>query len=76
LFTLRTGFDKLRANEKILNSTVLSLGERSPSYGPEQSPGNQAMAQAYLSGQHAMLAVAAYFGVDYTTVSGIVSNHE
>lgn len=42
----------------------------------EQFPKKQAIALAYLSGQHTMAAVAAYFGVHYTTVSRIVSNHE
>lgn len=42
----------------------------------EQFPRNQAIALAYLSGQHTMAAVAAHFGVHYTTVSRIVSNHE
>ena len=42
----------------------------------EQFPRNQAIALAYLSGQHTMATVAAHFGVHYTTVSRIVSNHE
>ncbi len=42
----------------------------------EQFPKKQAIARAYLSGQHTMAAVAAYFGVHYTTVSRIVSNYE
>jgi putative transposase len=33
-------------------------------------PRNEAMARAYLSGQHTMLAIAEYFGVHYSTVSG------
>lgn len=37
---------------------------------------NEAMARAYLSGQHTMAAIARHFGVHYTTVSRIVSAHE
>lgn len=32
-------------------------------------PRNEAMARAYLSGQHTMLAIAEHFGVHYSTVS-------
>ena len=42
----------------------------------EQTPRKQAIALAYLSGQHTMTAVATHFGVHYTTVSRIVANHE
>jgi transposase-like protein len=37
---------------------------------------NEAIARAYLSGQHTMAAIAQYFGVHHTTVSGLVSAHE
>ena len=37
---------------------------------------NEAIALAYLSGQHTMSAVAAHFGVHYTTVSRLVKNYE
>ncbi|MDD4964035.1 MAG: helix-turn-helix domain-containing protein [Gallionella sp.] len=34
------------------------------------------MAFAYLSGQHTMTAIAAHFGVHYTTVSRAVRKYE
>jgi putative transposase len=37
---------------------------------------NKAIALAYLSGQHTMAAIAAHFGVHYTTVSRLVKAHE
>ena len=37
---------------------------------------NEAIAVAYLSGQHAMSAIAAHFGVHYTTVSRLVKAYE
>jgi REP element-mobilizing transposase RayT len=37
---------------------------------------NEAIAQAYLSGQHTMAAIAKHFGVHYTTVSRLVSRYE
>jgi len=37
---------------------------------------NEAIARAYLSGQHTMAAVAAHFGVHYTTVSRLVKRYE
>ena len=36
----------------------------------------EAMARAYLSGQHTMLAIAEYFGVHYSTVSRTVKTYE
>lgn len=39
-------------------------------------PSSEAMARAYLSGQHTMLAIAAHFGVHYSTVSGAVKAYE
>ena len=39
-------------------------------------PRNEAMARAYLSGQHSMLSIAQHFGVHYSTVSRVVKNHE
>lgn len=39
-------------------------------------PRNEAMAQAYLSGQHSMAAIATHFGVHYSTVSRAVSAFE
>jgi hypothetical protein len=37
---------------------------------------NEAMARAYLSGQFTMAAIAAHFGVHYTTVSRLVREYE
>ena len=37
---------------------------------------NEAIALAYLSGQHTMSAIAAHFGVHYTTVSRLVKAYE
>lgn len=37
---------------------------------------NEAIALAYLSGQHTMAAIAEHFGVHYTTVSRLVKAHE
>lgn len=39
-------------------------------------PRNEAMARAYLSGQHTMLAIAEHFGVHYSTVSRMVKANE
>jgi len=36
----------------------------------------EAMARAYLSGQHTMAAIARHFGVHYSTVSRMVRAHE
>jgi hypothetical protein len=37
---------------------------------------NEAIALAYLSGQHSMAAIAEHFGVHYTTVSRLLKVHE
>ena len=37
---------------------------------------NEPIALAYLSGQHTMSAIAAHFGVHYTTVSRLVKAYE
>jgi putative transposase len=37
---------------------------------------NEAIARAYLSGQHTMAAIAGHFGVHYTTVSRLVREYE
>ena len=37
---------------------------------------NEAMARAYMSGQHTMAAIAEHFGVHYSTVSRLVRNYE
>jgi REP element-mobilizing transposase RayT len=39
-------------------------------------PRDEAMARAYLSGQHTLAAIARYFGVHYSTVSRVVRKHE
>jgi putative transposase len=39
-------------------------------------PPRQAMAKAYLSGQHTMAAIAKHFSVHYSTVSRAVKEHE
>ncbi len=39
-------------------------------------PRNEAIALAYLSGQHTMAAIATHFGVHYTTVSRLVKVYE
>lgn len=39
-------------------------------------PRNEAMARAYLSGRHTMLAIAEHFGVHYSTVSRMVKAYE
>jgi len=39
-------------------------------------PRNEAMARAYQSGQHTMLAIAEHFGVHYSTVSRMVKVYE
>ena len=42
----------------------------------QQHDRNEAIALAYLSGQHTMAAIAAHFDVHYTTVSRLVREHE
>ncbi len=42
----------------------------------QRYPRDEAMARAYLSGQHSMLSIAQHFGVHYSTVSRAVRNHE
>ena len=37
---------------------------------------DEAIALAYLSGQHTMAAIAGHFGVHYTTVSRLVKDYE
>ena len=39
-------------------------------------PRSEAMARAYLSGQHTMAAIAQHFGVHYSTVSRMVRDYE
>ena len=42
----------------------------------ESYPRKEAMARAYLSGQHSMLSIAQHFDVHYSTVSRAVRKHE
>ena len=42
----------------------------------EWYPRDEAMARAYLSGQHSMASIAQHFGVHYSTVSRAVRSHE
>jgi transposase len=42
----------------------------------QRYPRNEAMARAYLSGQHTMQAIAEHFGVHYSTVSRMVRGYE
>ena len=42
----------------------------------ERYPRDEAMARAYLSGQHSMASIAQHFGVHYSTVSRAVRSHE
>lgn len=42
----------------------------------QRYPGSEAMARAYLSGHHTMLAIAEHFGVHYSTVSRAVKAYE
>jgi len=51
------------------------ITQRLPEF-EQRYPRNEAMARAYLSGQHSMAAIARHFGVHYTTVSRAVKNHE
>ena len=45
-------------------------------HSTQHYPRNEAMARAFLSGQHAMAAVAQHFRVHYSTVSRAVRDHE
>jgi hypothetical protein len=44
----------------------------------EQNAGNRntAIARAYLSGGHTLKEIGDYFGLHYSTVSGIANNHK
>ncbi len=42
----------------------------------QRYPRNEAMARAYLSGQHSMAAIAQHFRVHYSTVSRALKSHE
>ena len=57
-----------RAQRRALSQTLMDFESRHPR--------NEAMARAYLSGQHTMLAIAAHFGVHYSTVSRTVRGYE
>jgi len=57
-----------RAQRRALSQTLMDFESRHPR--------NEAMARAYLSGQHTMLAIAAHFGVHYSTVGRTVRGYE
>ena len=57
-----------RAQRRALSQSLTDFESRYPR--------NEAMARAYLSGQHTMLAIAAHFGVHYSTVSRMVKAYE
>jgi putative transposase len=57
-----------RAQRRIITQPLTEFEQRHPR--------NEAMARAYLSGQHSMAAIARHFGVHYTTVSRAVKMHE
>lgn len=57
-----------RAQRRIITKPLSQFEKRYPR--------NQAMALAYLSGQHTMAAIAKHFGVHYATVSRAVKNYE
>lgn len=57
-----------RAQRRALTPTLSDFAEKRER--------NDAIALAYLSGQHTMAAIAAHFGVHYTTVSRLVKVYE
>ncbi|HET7831442.1 MAG TPA: transposase [Gallionella sp.] len=57
-----------RAQRRALTQPLVQFEERYPR--------NEAMARAYLSGQHSMAAIAQHFGVHYSTVSRAVRSLE
>jgi putative transposase len=57
-----------RAQRRVLSQSLTDFEARYPR--------NEAMALAYLSGQYTMLAIAAHFGVHYSTVSRMVRGYE
>jgi len=60
--------DLTRAQRRAITQPLLQFEERYPR--------NEAMARAYLSGQHSMQAIAQHFGVHYSTVSRTIKNFE
>ena len=57
-----------RAQRRVLTKILADFGQRFDR--------NEAMARAYLSGRFTMAAIAAHFGVHYTTVSRLVREYE
>lgn len=57
-----------RAQRRTLTQSLTDFEQRYPR--------DDAMARAYLSGRHTMLAIAAHFGVHYSTVSRAVKAYE
>lgn len=65
----RPSLDEIpRAQRRMLTQPLTEFEQR---YGR-----NEAMARAYMSGQHTMAAIAEHFGVHYSTVSRAVASHE
>lgn len=50
--------------------------KRIKDYEKESSTRNEAIKSAYLSGGYTLKEVGDYFGLHYTTVSGIVKSHK
>ncbi len=65
----RPSLDEIpRAQRRMLTQSLAEFAQR---YGRDE-----AMARAYLSGQHTMAAIAKHFGVHYSTVSRMVARCE
>ncbi|MHB1086005.1 MAG: REP-associated tyrosine transposase [Thiobacillus sp.] len=65
----RPALDEIpRAQRRALTQALADFERRHPR--------SEAMARAYLSGQHTMLAIAEHFGVHYSTVSRMVRVYE
>ncbi len=72
---MQTLVDKKPALGEIPRAQRRALAQSLAKY-ERKHPRNEAIALAYLSGQHTMASIAEYFGVHYTTVSRIVSGYE
>lgn len=57
-----------RAQRRALNRALAEFAQKHPR--------NEAIARAYLSGQHTMSAIADHFGLHYTTVSRLIKTYE
>jgi DNA-binding MarR family transcriptional regulator len=66
---LKSALDEIpRAQRRVLTQPLADFERR---YAR-----NEAMARAYLSGQHTMAAIAGHFDVHYSTVSRMVRDYE